>query len=277
VDTLSDSDRLRYCSNPVDLKIQWANRHRESLFGKLEAYRRSEPYQVRIDHREWQGNVYRVAVAHDVQPPPAEVALVFGDLIENLRSSLDYLVGLMRKDGPSQNSGFPICRQADGDNGFFRLAKRKLADIPEEAKDLIEGMQPYDSRGDALDASRYRSLAALQALWNISKHRTVLFSTAINIPDYVVSDRADEDGPGIGHRIDPAKGEAEWWLPLSGEQTFDPHFGVKVSLAKPRGFAEDLPDWVAEWTFEGLVSYIYKTVEYDVVSYLYRFIQPVTP
>ena len=276
MDTLSDSERLRYCTNPVDLKIQWADRHRELLLAKLDAYRRSQPYQIRIDDREWQGHSYRVVVAHDLQPPFPEIPLIFGDLIENLRSSLDYLVGLMRPDGPSKDSSFPICRQADGPNGFDKLAIRKLADIPGDAKKLIEGMQPYDNRGDALDSWRYKSLAALQALWNISKHRTVLFSSAFVKPEYIGSNRTDGEESRIGFRTNRADNEAEWWLPLTGDQSFDPHFGIEIALAKPRGYAEDLPDWVGDWSVTSLVGLIYKTVEYDVVAHLYQFIQPVT-
>lgn len=260
--------------NPVDLKLQWANRHRGSLLALLDTYQQSKPYRVRVDHRDWQGNAYNVVVAHDLQPPPPEIALTLGDLIENLRSCLDYLVGLMRPEGPSKDSSFPICRQADGPNGFAKLVKRKLGGIPDEAKDLIEAMQPYDSRGDALDAWRYKSLAALEALWNISKHRTVLFSVAFVTPDYVGSNRAEGEEPGIGHRFNRADNEAEWWLPVAGDQAFDPHFGVDLGLATPRGFSQDLPDWVPDWNVASLVSYIYKTVEYDVVSHLYQFILP---
>jgi hypothetical protein len=260
----------------VDLKIERANQHREELIAAIKTFREREPYAIREDRKESKGILYRVVTAHKPEDPPDAIPLLLGDFVQNLRASLDYLIGAMRIDGPSRDSAFPICTRRSGVNGFLQLSKRKLAGIPTPAKERIERMQPYDRRygRPRIQRTHWQALAMLETFWKIEKHRTILLASSFLAPDYVAHNRSGEEASGIGHRITPTGDEADWWLPIdSRDQTFDPHFGIEVSLTKPRGFADDWPN-IAGWALDGLVEYMYRTVQYQVLPELREFIQP---
>jgi hypothetical protein len=263
-------------SRAIALKVQRADKHREDLLRCLQGYRDRRPYQIRKHIESWEGRAYLVVTAYGAEPLPDEVPVLLGDFIQNLRSSLDYLVGVMRRDGPSRVSAFPICTRRNAPNGFLQISERKLADIPRPAKELIERMQPYDRRygRPGLARVRWESLATLQALWNIEKHRTILLATTLLAPDYVTHNRTGEQGSGIAHRVAPSQGEADWWLPIDErDQSFDPHFGIEISLTKPRGFAEDWPPGVADIPLDGLVQHLYQKVAYDVLPHFRQYVQ----
>lgn len=264
--------------SPVDLKIERANHHREQLLAELEAFRERKPYLIRERQEEWRGVPYWVVTAYQPERPPDSIPLILGDFVNNLRASLDYLVGEMRPDGPSKKSAFPIFTRrttSPGFAGFFDVGYSKLAGIPSPAKKLIERMQPYDRRygRPRIERAHWEVLAALEALWNIDKHRTILLATSLISPSEVRHYRTGEEASGIGHRFTPARDEADWWLPIDdGDQRFDPRFDVEVALAKPRGFAEDWPR--QEWgDLAGLVGYMYQVVVYGVLPQLRQFIQ----
>lgn len=262
-----------FVSHPIDLKIERANHHREELIASLKTFRERKPYLIRENRKEWRGITYRVVTAYQPERPPYSVSLVLGDFIQNLRASLDYLVGEMRVDGPSRDSAFPICTRRSGPNGFLQLSKKKLAGIPRPAQKMIERMQPYDRGRPRKERVRWEVLRMLQTMWNVDKHRTILLATTLLSPDYIAHNRTGEEPSGIAHRISAARDEADWWLPIDNrDQTFDPHFGVEISLAKPRGFADDWPD-IAGWPLDGLVDHLYNKVRYDVLPHLSQYVQ----
>lgn len=141
-------------STSADLKIERANHHREQLLADLEAFRDRKPYLIRERVEERGDLIYRFVSAEDAEPPPAHIALVRGDFVQNLRASLDHLVGAMLPDGPSRDSAFPICVRKDGDSGFDRVSARKLAGIPDDAKDVIESKRQMSAREMAARAVR---------------------------------------------------------------------------------------------------------------------------
>jgi len=261
---------------PVDLKIERAGHHRKRLLDEIDAFREREPYLIREQRKDWQGRPYRVVTAYDAEQPPDCISQILGDFVNNLRSSLDHLVGQIRLDGPSKSSAFPICRRRTGQGGsFMELRQRKLAGIPNPAKKLIERMQPYDRRYGRPSRARVRweALSYLETLWQVDKHRTILLATSLLSPDSISHNRTGEESSGIGHRFTPTRDEADWWLPIDDDdQTFYPKFTVQISLAKPRGFADDWPD-IDGWELDGLVDYMYRTVVWDVVPHLSKFIQ----
>lgn len=259
----------------VDLKIQWADHHRIALHTAFEAFRDRQPppYLITEDRRVHEGREYRVLTAHP-EPAPDEFGLIFGDFLQNLRSSLDYLVGAMRTDGPSRNSQFPILlERPKGPHGFKRRACVSLQGIPDEAVKLIHFMQPYH-RPDVPARHTFKSLAAIEALWNIAKHRTLHVVTAATKPDYVGHQGTEEGASGIGFRMAAANHSSEIWLPTTKpDERFDPHFTVHVSLAEPRGFANDWPRWVESWELDGLVDHFHRVIRYEVATQFSQFIQ----
>src|SRR5213592_4917234 len=103
---------------------------------------------------------------------------MLGDYVQNLRAALDYLVGAMRPDGPSRNSQFPIVlKRPKGPHGFKKRCCVYLHHVPDEAVQLIHWMQPYHR--PRWEGTFRNALAALEVLWNVSKHRTLLVTTAV--------------------------------------------------------------------------------------------------
>lgn len=258
----------------VDLKIKWANHHRERLHRAIEDFRERKPYLIDEDRRSYEDTDYRVLSARP-EPAPDEIGLILGDYVQNLRSSLDYLIGAMRPDGPSRNSQFPVLlRRPKGPHGFRKRCCVLLHHVPDEAVRLIHWMQPYHR--SEWGARVWDALAALDVLWNVSKHRTLLIATAITRPDYVARERSGEEAKRIGFRFTAPNHSSEIWLPISEpEEHFEPHFSVHVTLAEPRGFARDWPWWINEWEVDELVNYLYRAVAEQVVPRFNDFVQPI--
>jgi hypothetical protein len=258
----------------VDRKIDWANHHRESLHSAISAFRDRRPYSVTEDRRVSDGMVYRVLTAHP-EPAPDEIGLLFGDFLHNLRSALDYLVGAMRPDGPSRYSAFPILLERPlGSHGFKKRACVPLNGIPDEAVRLVHFMQPY-LRPDLPLRHDFKALGAIQALWNIAKHRTLYVVTAATKPDYVGRERSGDDAPKVGFRFPAVERSSEWWLPVTDPpERFDPHFSVRLSLAKPAGLGDDWPAWVEDWDVDGLADHFHRVVRYDIAPQFKAFVRP---
>jgi hypothetical protein len=120
--------------------------HLESLKEELDAWREENPY------RTWSkadvDSTKKVLWVEVLKPPPAaELSLIIGDCIHNLRSALDNLafeLALAYKGAPLPSdiegkSGFPI---------FLTENPAKLDDmlsgVHPDAKAIIEGLQPYN-------------------------------------------------------------------------------------------------------------------------------------
>jgi hypothetical protein len=106
----------------------------------------------------------------DLLEAPANIGLIFGDYIHNLRCALDQLVWALAvnnnggKDPANANLvGFPI---ADQRAQFYDAPV--LRNLTWEQATVLESFQPYHG-GDA-----HKALADLNSLWNDDKHRLVL-------------------------------------------------------------------------------------------------------
>ncbi len=99
--------------------------------------------------------------------PTWRVALMVGDVVHNLRASLDHLVwrlARLKTKEPSRNSLFPIF-----DTYNAGALDRRLKEIPSGAQQIIEGLQPYH-RGDRMKEDL---LWLLNRLCVIAKHRHI--------------------------------------------------------------------------------------------------------
>jgi hypothetical protein len=270
----------------VRSKTDWADHHRLLFHDELTRFRGTHPYVVVEDARFFEGKHYRVLTAVPDRSPD-NLALIFSDFIQNLRSSLDYLVGELRADGPSRNSLFPIAMDRPrGPHGFRKRHCVALAGIPEDAVKLVHWMQPYH-RPDLADPIRHvpgrriglgegtfrDALRAIELLWNVSKHRTLFVVTAVTAPHYVGRERSGDDAEPVGFRVPGANKSSEIWLPVTEpEEKFDPHFEVKVTLAKPKGFAQDWLPWLGDWEGEDLMDYLHRAIRYEVLPQFNRFL-----
>jgi len=250
-------------------KLARARHHGNELLHALDTF--GTPARVRreFDFRQRKGIDYKV-VSGIPDPASPDIALVFGDYVQNLRASLDYLIGEMRRDGPSGKSAFPISRSF---NEFKSARPTKLSGILTEAASSIEQMQVYDDTDLAQDPMRvlYRPLRWLEALWNIDKHRTiVLTSTAVEFM-YATS-RTGEGESGIGFEFRDNGRVAEIWIPMTEEHS-DTSFFPEVRLTRPSGYRADWPSDLDQIGLDAVVAEIFRTVVWRVFLPLRGFIR----
>jgi hypothetical protein len=144
------------------------NRAEEHLFAFDELYAdfaASHPYAILSEYDPETGwHTLRWQVMRE--PPLEQLALVFGDLISNLRTTLDYLVWqlvLAAGKRPGRRTGFPVVRREKDWEVQSRTALRGMA--PEWAAE-IEARQPYQ-----VERPSVHPLAILDHVNNLNKHR----------------------------------------------------------------------------------------------------------
>jgi hypothetical protein len=152
-------------------KLRRAERHLAELHGLVSAYCDSRPYRVMIDPPGDKGvpigNGHRVLSRYE--PPPPSVSAVAGDVVTNLRSTLDHVVwGLANPKRRGTHTKFPIHHKNTTDDA--RRLARALEGVKKPAVTAIKKMQPYHGPGEPRD----RPLAVLNELVNEDKHRNIL-------------------------------------------------------------------------------------------------------
>jgi hypothetical protein len=106
---------------------------------------------------------------------PARIGLIVGDCIQNLRSSLDYLVWelvLASGNEPTQHNAFPVAYTI----GTYKddVKKRhRLDGVRDEAIAVIDRFQPFQVEKSA---RKFARLWILDYLANVNKHRRVLLT-----------------------------------------------------------------------------------------------------
>ena len=123
--------------------------------------------------------------------PPLRFAVLAGEIVYHLRSSLDHLVRSLvvnNNNIPGRNHQYPICSTPES----FKEAsdqKRGLQGISSSAKAIIESRQPYRST----ESFERHFLHILQELNNADKHR-LLVVLVTRIPGLHRTDYATERG-----------------------------------------------------------------------------------
>lgn len=110
----------------------------------------------------------------ELPSPPNDAPMIVGDCLNNLRSSLDYviwqIVDASKIAKPSNANMFPIC---DTEVEFKNQIKRnRLRGVPEDAVNQIALLQPYAGHTN-------QPLSLLNKLCNKDKHRDLHYSTTI--------------------------------------------------------------------------------------------------
>lgn len=178
------------------LKLLRAEKHLRDIKTELRLYADGEPYQaVRIgepeidDGRErWS---YRLKITE--QPDP-QLALIVGDFVHNLRAALDHIAVALVPSARKSKASFAIQMQniwekaRDGsyvinDDEARRRYQSAVEGMPDEAKTIIERLQPYHEP-DFLDLN---PLAVVSRLDNADKHsRLIALGSGIFDPTLVV-------------------------------------------------------------------------------------------
>jgi hypothetical protein len=192
---------------PCDAKLQRAREHRLALANELEGF-----FTGGLGHRvsfdEEQSMFFVHALLEDDRA--YRWATLVGDIVHNLRSSLDHLVHqLVIANGkePASSNQFPIC---DTESGYDRevTQKKRLIGVATHDAARVRETQPFVRAGRYRGTAppRIQPLAQLRDLSNRDKHRLLLpvrllareFRFAVDAEDAEYVETWTADDP-IGH------------------------------------------------------------------------------
>jgi hypothetical protein len=101
------------------------------------------------------------------EKPPADWSPLIGECLYNIRSSLDHMVWALA-DGKGNKTAFPIF--TDRANYARITPGQHLRNVPKDAQDFIESLQPYHH----VQGAKASMLYLLDRLTNDDKHRELL-------------------------------------------------------------------------------------------------------
>jgi len=168
-------------------KINRAIEHHDNLQHAATSWVMENPYDL-VDVRTDRKTSSYVLTGKRTSTPP-RISSIFGDLVHNVRSSLDYLARqlLIANDGvPNDGPGgtaFPILDRA---RSIRIMAARGT--ISEDAQTILDAVQPYHWGEKASS----HPLARLNRLDNIDKHR-LLHATVLRGKGHVSFLAADDE------------------------------------------------------------------------------------
>jgi hypothetical protein len=147
-------------------KLDRAEEHRLEFDELVEEYVAGEPYTIYSQYDPETGwHTLRWQTLRE--PPLQRLALVFGDMISNLRTTLDYLVWqlvLAAGNRPGRRTGFPVVRRA---KDWAVQSRTALSGVAPQWADEIELRQPFQRP----DRPSVHPLAILDHVNNLNKHR----------------------------------------------------------------------------------------------------------
>lgn len=150
-------------------KREWADQHIGKLKTALAKLRESDPCTIAAKKNPETGDL-TYYVEH-IPIIPAEIPLIIGDILHNLRCALDYIAcGLVGDNCVTSKTKFPIRL----DPHDWEVSGLRMVDgASKEAIETLRRLRPYEG-GD----SRF---CILHALNNIDKHRLLLTVCAKNV------------------------------------------------------------------------------------------------
>jgi hypothetical protein len=156
----------------VDIRIERAYEHLESLRWSLEIFDNSKPYTVtRYNETEKHKHIVRV----EMTDPINRVGILAGDFVHSLRTFLDHLIYALvvintHSRPKSTKIEWPVLETPDE-----KLFNLKTDGVSREAAIIIEVFQPYHAgEGEAFKSSLLWQLHKLDV---IDKHRRIPFGT----------------------------------------------------------------------------------------------------
>jgi hypothetical protein len=161
----------------VRLKLERAEHVIDELNQAVIAYLAEQPYEV-VGKFERESSEY--VLRGKVTKATAYLGVIAGDVVHNLRSSLDHLawqLALLNTATPYARTQFPIALSPGEFNS--RTGQNMIRDLSAKHQVVIEAFQPYNGGDPADDSASLAPFALrdLRTLSNTDKHR-VLNATA---------------------------------------------------------------------------------------------------
>jgi hypothetical protein len=156
-------------------KANRAEKHLIDLEAEIERYAARKPYTVRTVEGKKQRKVRRLVFTAD--PANTDIPIIVADVVYNLRSALDHLMGAMHPRSRRTHVMFPIFFKGiwkagpEGEN-LERTEQRmrwntSVRGLPDEAIAYLKRLQPPDSTGDDRQFNR---LVVINRLSNRDRH-----------------------------------------------------------------------------------------------------------
>lgn len=172
-------------THPLDgcwAKFQRAKENIDNLHREITDFLHSDPAPYKIVGRHQNNGLEYGFVAFGNPQVPLRFAVLAGEIIHHLRSSLDHLIyALVIQNGesPTNKNQFPICSTA---KSFDDACKRgQLNGVSASARKLIASVQPY-----ATPTPEDTVLAVVGRLDNFDKHRLlVIVTTAVKLGETI--------------------------------------------------------------------------------------------
>jgi hypothetical protein len=161
---------VRDSRDDINLKIERADKHLRDFRAAIVEFRKANPYGFRIERDPQTREPFYYVV--EIQDIPVEISLIAGDVLQNLRSALDYLAcALVGRNGkkPTKETSFPIFDDAAKYQSGYA---RKINGMGKYAINDITAIKPYKGGDD--------TLWRLHRLNNVDKHR-LLFTAEANV------------------------------------------------------------------------------------------------
>lgn len=153
-------------------KVERANKHIHDFNIAARGFLRDKVDGLRFEDDPNTGD--RTYYLTELPPIPAEVGLIAGDALQNLRSALDHLIWqLVLANGkvPTRSNSFPV---ADSSAKYIAaLGNGKVKGVRKDAIDAIDAIKPYKGGDD--------QIWHIHALNNVDKHRLML-TTCLTVP-----------------------------------------------------------------------------------------------
>ncbi len=158
-------------------KLAWANHHIQMLDDDITGFFDCGGYSVGSNFdAETEQHVITVRIRDEA--PLTRWGLRIGDVLGSLRSALDHTIYQLaikgtRKETPPNERGlqFPIFQREHGEHGYCSKAPKQIAGVPEGARTIIQGIQPFEDPT--------HPLAILNTMSNTDKHRTLHVAVAV--------------------------------------------------------------------------------------------------
>ncbi len=146
------------------LRLDWASAGIDRLEVLVDAFLATKPCEVVTSVKRKGQDAHFCYVLHLHSQPPPTIRFAAGDVIHNLRATLDNLVwgvGKVYKAHDNLGLEFFDCKPE-----FLERYAPKISKLPQPIRDWIASVQPYHRR------HYIKLFRVLNHLWNRDKHRT---------------------------------------------------------------------------------------------------------
>jgi len=159
--------------NLAKLRLDWASAGIDCLEVLVDSFLATKPCEVLTSMERKGKNAFFSYVLHVHNQPPTTISFALGDVVHNLRATLDNLVWGIGKVFKAHDSlGLEF---RDTKCHFVRFYLPKINKLPQPIYNWIESIQPYHRR----NKKKYDYV--LHRLWNWDKHRTPVVVNAVAV------------------------------------------------------------------------------------------------